>query len=300
VGTPYNIEDVTQGFPQGPYGFAPVFLFHANWVSDSSTWVNVTMDLDAATILAACSSGQLTSQSTVVEIGNSFFYPTYDGWNMGGMPFSNMVGNYGSTPAMTPPSDFAVGFSNGSSGGIFSHFNPLNVVGTWTPTSVQKVIDAGARLQVGINLYPLDVAPSYGSVVVTEPYELRQRNLPLFKLHVYGPGVGGESPPTFDVKMFGSQGTPNESNDLREWCPMNINYMNNAGLYLDNLVVHVPTDQHYPNMPDNYGGMAIWVPKEIVGPWNYIRFVLTPSEGRINSDYTNCYLTITAAARELY
>jgi len=265
--------------------------------------VHLVCALDAASIVAAANPGQRLAQSTVVDLYNSLLYPTYDGWTMGGLFASNMANNYGSshTPTIAPPSDFAIGFGSSGGGNIFSHIDPLNVAATWAPGPVQRVIAGDARLQVGINLYPVDSPAIFGGIIMTEPYECRLRNLPAFKFHVYGPATNQDTPgPTFDVTMFVSQGTPNNAdNNLREWAAFPIDFTTSNSSYIDNQTAHLSVDQHYIGLPDNFGG-ALFVPsRNIIGPWNYIRFLIQPSDGKHNADYDNMYLTITANAREM-
>jgi hypothetical protein len=300
-----SLGTYTAPFVAGPYATAPVMTVMGIWLADSSTYVDLLFPLDAASIVSAANSGQRLARSTVVDMYNSVLYPTYDGWTMGGLFASSMTANYTSShsPTIQEPSLFTIGFSSSGAGAPFSDVDPLNVAGTWAPGVVQRPIAADARLQVGINLFPADVPASFGGNILTEPYEVRLRNLAAFKFHVYGPGTNQDTPgPTFDVVMFVSQGSPEKGdNSLREWAALPINWTNTLGPgFVDNAMASISVDEHFPNMPDNFGGALVFPAyNNNHGPFNYIRFLITPSEGKHNVDYVNMFLTITANAREV-
>lgn len=281
----------------------PVFTIGGVWVSDSSVWETLEIDVDASSVLSNAEPSQMTLQSTgvIIDGGSIFsFFETHVGWTINGLASSNMVANYGPS-SIHSPSVFRLAIKSGEdetpSYDVISSFNPLDVAGTFTNTMSSIEVDETTRVEFRVSLFPHDSQPVYGSTVVTEPYEIRHRNLPLFKLFPTGSPSEGL---TFDIAMFGSQGTPDKNdNSLREWCPLPFNVVKGSGLTANVVTASILIDQHSPNLPDNFGGVAVFPTKEVVGPWNYIRFVLKPSEGKVNADYNDCFLIITANAREL-
>jgi hypothetical protein len=300
------LGDFTNAFVAGPFSSAPVFTILGTWIADPGTIVNLQCNVDAASVLSFASGGQLTTQSNVIDMYNTELVTNYLGWFMGGIVSSNMVNNYGSshTPTIQAPSQFRLGFSSGGSGSLFGTFDPLNVAGTWSPGSVQTNIAADARLQIGLELYPKDTPATFGGKILTVPYELKNRNLTAFKFHIFEAGgvpVTGDGPfPTFDVVMFVSQGTPkdNDSN-FREWANIPINFTTNTSSFIDNQIASIPVDEGYSGLPNNFGGSIVIPSNNFQGPWNYVRFYISPSDGFHNDDYTGMILTITSNAREL-
>ena len=125
--------------------------------SDPSTYVDLTFNVDSASVLSFCDGGQMASQNTVADMYNSVLYPAYDGWNMGGMVSNNMINNYGPLN-LQPPTNFSLGFSSGGEGGAFCLFDPLNVAATFSTGVVQRPIYSDARLQIGMDMWPKDVS----------------------------------------------------------------------------------------------------------------------------------------------
>jgi len=136
-------------------------------------------------------------------------------------------------------------------------------------------------------------------LLFTEPYELRNRNLPAFYFDITGPTPTSETP-TYNAVMFVSQ-------DGVHWTACSGSII--SGDYTDPFngafvgsPITMPCKVH--EIP-NYGGQMITVVKEDTGPWNYIKFMLfadAPSGDppvRHEQDLAFIYIQIIANAREL-
>jgi hypothetical protein len=283
----------------------PDLQIDVDWRSNFDDFELLVINLAATDILSKTLIGQLPLQNADIDFTGliSSFIATHVGWTIAGVESASMSSNYGPA-SIEEPSLFeltmVVPIDDSEVRHLITNIDPLDVSGSFDPVIGRNVITTSTRIELRIALFSEDEPGVYGSNVVTHPYEIRQRNLPLFKFRLYDGRLNQETPLTFDVLMFGSQGTPGvDKNLLREWCIVPMDVLTNAGLSLGNASKAINVDQHYPGLPDNFGGAAIYPAKEVVNPWNYIRFVIKPTQGKVNADYNNCYLTITANAREL-
>jgi hypothetical protein len=295
--------------PFGGWGSGtPTFTISGDWRSNSDTFEQLSVDVDAISVKNNALTSQLSLQSTAVIMDGVAIYSfmaAHVGWTItGGLPAQNMIHNYGPS-SVHEPSIFRLAIKSGMpetpSYDVISSFDPLNVAGTFTDGLSRTQVLSTTSIEFRVSLYPIDSPLTYGSTVVTSPYEVRQRNLPLFKLNVTGTPPNPESPPTFVIAMFGSQGSPDKDEQLlREWTPLSFETLKATGITAPASIASITVANHYPGLPDNFSGIAVFPSKECIGPWNYIRFMLLPAEGKLGSDYTGLYLTITANARELF
>jgi len=148
--------------------------------------------------------------------------------------------------------------------------------------------------------------PQYYPITVTDPYELRQRNLPAFKLRFITPNWGELQPPQLDIYCFGSQGdTEGIDNSERYWTSIPMDILGGTDHYTPAQNVSSPlvvtVNSPITWLPENFGQSMLLVAKEYTGPYNYIMFVIEPHvvEEQEPPSYEGCSLEIIANAREV-
>ena len=222
----------------------------------------------------------------------------------------NGVGTYGMSGAtITSNVQFIVEFNDnpnqyhaGGMHGITLGTNDT-IVPTFEPFKLASV-DYGAHLGMYFDLYPSSTPETNLPLLMTEPYELRQRNIPAFRL-MFNRVDGEETYPAVNVQMLASQGPINSGSSISwEWTPIPCDVLLKATATKE---VETPlltvNGTNIDNMPLNYGGVMLTVPKEYVGPWNYIRlwfYAQAPVEGVRQEQFLNGHIVLVQAnAREL-
>jgi hypothetical protein len=284
-----------------PYTLGLDFRIELKLRSSPANTVDVTIPLDAASLIAGATDP--TAQDSNTVLGNALLTP-YLGWLTAPPYFVvNLASNYSSAPSMTPPSLFA---SFGLTTDFFRAFGPdINPLDTasWTPgAGFETVIEPNGFGVLGVvmelQLFPLDVPATLPLLLFTEPYELRHRNLPAFRFYfTYG---GQQEDPLLAVKMFVSQGKVDTSPQEWLWTPCPVDVLDNTGFLKEQVAasLHIAIDG-ISGLPAYYGGAMLIVPKEFTGPWNYIKFLLYTPTGQDVSDLNAGIVNILANAREV-
>lgn len=295
----------------GGWGVAtPQFEIVASWdTADPNAIVHIP--IDAATIKSLADGTALASDAWVdapghgdINWGNTYLNP-YLGFNV----IATSIGgsdDYG--PAFDGTAVLAFSFN-----GITNNTGGPLTIGL--PSTMQitlylatgKISDVQAFLSMQGSLITWRVStPLANNFIVTEPYELRLRNLPAFKLkfrtRVF---EEGETPPAINFLCFVSQGDPENpyNNKHREWTIVPVSYFGSDGdiviISYDNNSPVINVNPPISTLPKNYGGIIMLVSKLFIGPYNYIRFIITPVFSETPQDFTGCTLQIIANAREM-
>lgn len=308
---------------------------HHYWLPDDFTPRTVTTHLDANTLKAGLTEEQLNSQyaeNAYIEGDESGGpFSMYYGWiahkqEGDNGPFHFQITEPYGPPTLDadniirwfftnkadgspipyprdyhPPSD---DFKIGQTQPVTVPNTPFEVSGDtwlidgWTPPNPPPGTGQRATsILASIDMYPKDTAPSYNNYIMSEPYECRHRNELLFKLKVFG--AIGEGAEKLKVVVWGSQGSPTDSNNDRMWTLIPCNVFGEDALHKDQFPpLELQLDTHAPDMPENYGGAAFTVSKDAIAPYNYIRIGLYLNDPSLFAD-SGVYLEITVNAREL-
>jgi len=257
----------------------------------------VQFNVAASDILAGATVPQLASQSTLlspIQLYNSVL-TDYFGWTVRRMTLSATpygpitlsdlsTIQFAVTGTGNPPSFPTYNLKESQSGYINSN----------------GLLSPDAYIAVGIDLYPKDTAEVLLPLLMSEIYELRQRNIPAFRLILNQISGGAENPSVY-CQMLASQGP---IGNAWQWTPIPVDMLlaGSAAKEVETPQIFV-VGPNIPNMPLNYGGIMLTVPKEYVGPWNYLRlwfYAPAPIDGERQESTLDGYIVqVQANAREL-
>jgi hypothetical protein len=159
---------------------------------------------------------------------------------------------------------------------------------------------------------------------MTEPYELRHRNLPAFHFRTLGQFPETESK-TYQVAMFVSQGpVPNHLGTSVldrnwDWTQIALQYFDTHDTVGMPFVESIPrflidNSNSALALPVAYRGYNVMIPTagfingepgmytpgSLIGPWNYVRFMIMPTMIESSpTNYDGWLLEIVANAREV-
>jgi hypothetical protein len=263
----------------------------------------LTFTCSASDILAAATDAQKSAQSAFVDMGADLLAP-YIGYTMSiNSAFDHMVYAYG--PSMNDSSTLLIQVPYVAGHGTWEDLKsaPPTVVSQNSIGGV--IIDSNTRIQVGLSLTPLstpDVPAHYLPLFMTEPYELRNRNLPAIRLNWGGTNSGTDL--QLAAQMFVSQGPVRDDQTDWLWTPVPCDVVKPSSYQvLQNPAIVQP--QETPRIASNptYSGDMLLVPKALVGPWNYLKIWLYCNDGeggaRRESLYAGLTVQALANAREL-
>jgi hypothetical protein len=260
----------------------------------------VYIPIDATSIL----TNPLVTRTVLDPYGQDVFadwthvyFASFEGWTIVSEAITATanygVSAHGPLAATSIINTLIVSIGGGSEWG---HIQPLVTPVATPPASIPYVVDSETHFRIFIRTDPATTAAVDPPILVTEPYEIRQRNLPAFKFSFSG---AGDTPPTIGIKLMVSQGDPtgNPDNTHREWTQITVDSVVSGTVYKEILAPGLSTSQQYTNLPDNYSGAVLTISKEFAGPWNYARFIIDSSP--LAPDYSGIFLQIIANAREL-
>jgi hypothetical protein len=261
--------------------------------------VVVTITLDATSILSGASGPQLAAQHS--RIIQSFDFSPYFGWTV---TFGALFYTYGYGPGTAvPPSELVVIFNTLSGQTSFGPVQGINVapVGNFSVGLSYPLGPAMFDVEVDVNMFPLDTPAGEQAIVLTEAYEIRNRNQAAIRFVVTpAPGYDTEAVWTFVARSYVSQG---ESNGKIYWTPAPVSIFDESAASTPGNGVIIDAVNHRTGMPANYGGTIITLPTNtgFVGPWNYWKILLQPITVFIGSppDFTGWKLEAYANAREI-
>jgi hypothetical protein len=268
--------------------------------NDPAVDVTINVPINATQILAHATGPQAASQGATILMGVDA--SAYIGWTLHTLE-SGFLGTYG--PATANPPSFIQPVIINPGAEYVGPSQPINstAIGMNTIT-LDRVIGAGFDLGFVIQMYPRNIAPTpdtNGPIVVTEPYELRNRNQAAFRLVVNPPSsYDTEVSYNYVIRCYASQGVTAHG---QFWTPVpTCVFDENAAATPGNGQV-IAALNHIDGMPFNYGGTIVAIPiGAFSGPWNYIRFLFEPitvGEGGTLPNFTGWSMQIIANAREL-
>lgn len=270
----------------------------------------VTMPIDATTLKTTSDFGPFSPGQQFAMYRRSVDFVPYVGWNITEIDVNILTG-YAAEGAIDQASYFnwSVGSNNPD-----VPFLQMTYLGdtppqfTHTNFGLPTVVDTNTSIFALFSLLPASSPPSTNPLLWTEPYELRQRNRPAFKIVVKGPN--DETNKAASVFCFGSQGpfTPDRKMEWT-WLP---SICVGTGQALVNAGAHIPMidpNATVAELPHEYQGWSILLGQgsgvDVKGPWNYIRFLIVPGQVYPSTDPVSYYdltgysMEIVANAREL-
>ena len=284
-----------------------------NFVAIAETAV---IPIDAATIKSFASSSQLAAQSNSIpndpiKWTGSYSITAYAGWSVTGYTVTAPAA-YGPGAVEVPSVlNFILGDASG-----FAYENQLSNLTTAPPSSFTEfsspvLLTSTSYFGLFYSLAPYSTPaiPAHnGPVIVTEPYEIRNRNQAAFRFVTVYPSLP-DTPAVYDVKAYASQGifkNPQTGAYDEYWTPVPMCSSDEALPSAWGETVTITAVSHLDGMPANWGGTIVTIPANIAspggnatfgGPWNKLRFVIYPSPSAFN--FTDWTLQIVASAREL-
>ena len=280
---------------------SPLLNLTVNIVTnDPAGDVTINVPVNATQILAHATGPQAASQGATIRMGVDA--SAYIGWTLHTIE-TGFLGTYGAAGAINPSFIQPVIINPAINYSGPSQLINGAAVGMHTDT-YDHAIGSGFDLGLVIQMYPRNIAPTpdtNGPIVVTEPYELRNRNQAAFRLVVNPPSsYDTEVSYNYVIRCYASQGVTAHG---QFWTPVPTSvYDENASSTPGNGQV-IAALNHIDGMPVNYGGTIVALPVgTAVGPWNYIRFLLEPitvGEGGTLPNFTGWSMQIIANAREL-
>jgi hypothetical protein len=307
------LEDETTSWIIGGWGDdTPLFTILATWVTDPSTIVNKTLSMTAASIKSFATSGQLTSQLALIDMFQTDLATNYLGWNIGNLASDHMVNEYGPSGIDRPPIPH-----NGAQLEIFTGGIGVGTIGTWEWNSVTttwipsecpvSVIQSDISIQLLIRLFPASQPEQHNDVLMTEPFEIRLRDLFCLKVRVTpNPAWTLDNSLTFWVTLLVSQGKVEglETDEgITEWMPVDSFWLDVAGGGIVDTITNtvvVVANPTATGMPDAYfNGTSILIRKEFTGPWNYARLMFQPATSESPIDLSGGFIEVIGNAREL-
>ena len=268
----------------------------------------VDIPIDAPAIVAAASPTQLAASSGDVQLDATPFADYLDGtYSVVGYDI-HWDSGYGPSIAASAPGTYLLNILNTGTYATTIGI-PNTAIGTPSEDSGggPYVLSTGTAPVMRLYLLPTDAEPTLKPVLMTAPYELRNRNLPAFKFLCSPQNQSDESSRLFDVVTLVSQGpfdgkdwlvNPSIEENLLQWTPTKVAIVDGA---TDVNTANINANNYITNMPVNYGnGSMLILDKNHSGPWNYIRFLIEPHLVEGNPvDLTGYRLRIIANAREL-
>ena len=289
----------------------------------------VDVPIDASSLQSFATPTQLAEQNNpstdpvILDIGNGELIP-FIGDAILDATFTTPFGVYG--PAM-PTMSNASSLRFNLNGNPIGRLDSINDSLTETVIYVQNgaVVSRSTSIELFFDLLPESVPEFFAPNIMTEPYELRHRNLPAFHFRTIGPFPDTEAR-RYQVAMFVSQGpVPNHLGtgvlDRNwDWTQIAVQYFDTFDTVGMPRIESIPAfllDNTNPvlALPDAYKGYNVLIPQGGVilgepntmtpwsqtGPWNYVRFLIMPTGGDDDpfTDYTGWLLQIVANAREV-
>ena len=303
------------------YFYRIIFAFHS-----AATTVTTTVDIpiDAPTLVGSASPGQQAMQiyfsgGPIQVTGSAAILNPYIGWTItdasGTVPITYGPGT------LTDLSEFFFVLLDGYATPFVSRVRHLATVPIADPSgTLAVVINAQTALAFYFNLYPTTTPAVYFPLLITEPFECKNRNLPAFKFRVFPNGAWDENMRTIQAFLLVSQGAQDsgrvfpvpigqETEDPQvDWTCVDTSYFNNAAsgfgsqAFADQGFVLVDcSDVGQGLSPAFQNGALAVLSKDFTGPWNFYRWIILPYAGDNDAppDYTGGLLEIIANAREL-
>lgn len=173
-----------------------------------------------------------------------------------------------------------------------------------------NTLQPGSPFAIFITLTPTSEDATTAPLLVTEPYEIRQRNLPAFLFTITPPAIPpDETSRSIFVRTFVSQGpTKNpESTDAPtfRWTQIPMQMFGTSAVNgTTNSINTLPVPDLFTDLPIEYSGNMLQPASggnllDFIGPWNYIRFIILKPLTDPDVDYSGFNLSITANAREV-
>ena len=185
----------------------------------------------------------------------------------------------------------------GGAGHDFGHIQPLITPVATPPSMGLYTVDSTTHLELFIRTDPATTPAVDTPILMTEAYEIRQRNRAAFKVILDPPTPIDDVPRTVVLTAFASQGA--SADFQRQWTPLPMDIiLGNGSFSVDSSPITVPVPSDITNMPTAYSGTLIIISKDYTGPWNYIRFLITPTP-ETEYDLSGYTMLIVANAREL-
>ena len=270
--------------------------------------------IDAATIKSYASGPQLAEQLNSLPVIWTGLFTAYPGWTVTSYTVS-APGAYGSSgPAILVPSVLNFVIGNAHTG--FAYESQLSNLTTTPPSNFNMfapvLLDPTSYFGLFYDLHPISTPaiPAHnGPIIMTEEYEIRNRNQAAFRFETVYPTLPDASP-TYDVKAYASQGkfwNPTIGAYTEYWTPVPLCSSDEALPHVWGETLTITAISHIDGMPANYGGTIVSIPANAAspgggvatfgGPWNKLKFVIYPSPSAF--DFTGWTLQIVASAREL-
>lgn len=273
--------------------------------ADPAFPVFVPVPVDSAAIVAAITaqkptllSSQDVAYTDLVAIATASVTNPYNGGKIMGVT-QTITADYGDS-VLAPDATAAIEFRYDAPWGSQVLYTVEPILGTLTVTPGPGVSPFPQTINndtiiMRIALRPLTIPAIPPVIYATQPYELRQRNLPAFKLVITGT-PSDEDTHEFVAYCLCSQGP---IAGKWEWTPLQCSILDdNAGVIGINHIVVDAAHGNITDYPPGYGNGIMIIPqKEYTGPWNYIRFVFLPTT--IPSVLTGFGLQVIANAREV-
>jgi hypothetical protein len=269
-----------------PPGLSPIGIVPVN--------TDLDVPIDAVRILGAATGPQLASQNARVHFPSVNFDP-FIGQTLvkAIVDFSH---GYASTPFADMPSMIYTGYTDPNSGesGFNPPMQPIQTGFTSLITNNMSVaIVSGFTIFVNVDLFPRSSPGVPLPLLVTEDYEIRQRNRAAFKVYFDPDSIPEAFAGSVQVNAYISQGA--SSGEVRQWTPCPLKRLDApATTPIYNNVVPIIT---LSGLPTAYADGMLYIPAECLSPWNYIKFVILPiAEGQ---DLSGIIMKIAADAREV-
>jgi hypothetical protein len=282
---------------------SPTIQITAAWLA--TVVIGVDVPVDSAAIVAAIAaqkptllSSQDIAYTDLVAIATASVTNPYNGGKIMGVT-QTITADYGDS-VLAPDATAAIEFRYDAPWGSQVLYTVEPILGTLTVTPGPGVSPFPQTINndtiiMRIALRPLTIPAIPAVIYATQPYELRQRNLPAFKLVITGT-PSDEDVHEFVAYCLCSQGP---IAGKWEWTPLQCSILDdNAGVIGINHIVVDAAHGNITDYPSGYGNGIMIIPqKEYTGPWNYIRFVFLPTT--IPSVLTGFGLQVIANAREV-
>jgi len=236
----------------------------------------LVLDMSAATIISHASSDERLVQN------HRIFYAEV-GYN----PFAPFIGYavtrakvifayaYGSTPVASAPSSIFCGLQcpyEGASTTLGFPMRPIQTPISDTTTAMDYRVVDGFGFFVEPNLFPRSVPEINLPLLVTEDYEIRQRNRAAFKVYFDPDTIPSDFAGTVQLNAFVSQGAP--SGEARQWTPCPLKRLDSpATTPSANNAIIIST---LTGLPTAFSDGMLFSALECLGPWNYIKFIVLP------------------------
>lgn len=312
--TPFVVGDIS-----------PVFTFIFSMVPDT-TIVDVPI---AASDILAYAVTQITEfgvpdqrplQNGPILVRPTNLFTPFVGWIVKNTSTATVTTPYGPSSIVSPSSQH---FDIAPEGGPRTRIGQIDsfTVPTYTDGGEPAdfgTIQAGGYLEMDFFLFPKSIPESDNPLIVSEPIELKNRNLSAFAFRFRKDIalVDADNSKRVRLLAFVSQGEAHEpvNGTGRLWTPLPLNFIDGlivGATVLDSDSAITPIELHivnilHPSNPDvplpiNFGAPLVMLPKERLGPWDYLRFVFLPhvDEAEQPDDYSDWTMQVVASSREM-